>query len=355
VADMIDKTAAVREGEELEVSSLKKYLKENMPGFSGGIEVEQFPSGHSNLTYMIRIDGKEYVLRRPPFGSKVKTAHDMGREFRVLSAIHGVYPPAPKPLLFCRDESVIGAKFYVMEKITGVIIRRELPEGLDFTPELASRLSRALIKNLVDIHSIDYRAVGLGDMGKPEGYLKRQVYGWSDRYFGSQTDDIPVVEQVITWLKENLPESPAPALVHNDYKYDNLVLDPDEVTKIIGVLDWEMATIGDPLADLGTALGYWVQNDDPPELRQNAFGPTHYPGSYTRKQLADLYQELTGTDVSNIHYYLCFALFKIAVIVQQIYYRFSKGLTRDERFGAMIDYVKLLSETAAELIERDHV
>ncbi len=353
--DAMDKTAPVRQGEELDAEALKSYFRENLPGFSGELSIEQFPAGHSNLTYMIKTDDKELVLRRPPFGSEVKTAHDMGREYKVLSAICDVYDKAPRPLLFCEDESVIGAKFYVMERIKGVVLRRELPEGIDLSPDKAGDLCESFIRNLVEIHSIDFNRVGLGDMGKPKGYLHRQVHGWSGRYYDSQTDDIAEVEEVITWLKDNIPESPPPTLVHNDYKYDNLIIAPGDITKIIGVLDWEMSTIGDPLTDLGTSLGYWVQADDPPELLENAFGPTYVPGSYTRRQLVDRYAELTGTDVTDIHYYLCFALFKIAVIIQQIYYRFAKGHTQDQRFGPMIDYVKLLARTSNELIEREQI
>jgi aminoglycoside phosphotransferase (APT) family kinase protein len=350
--DFSDQTKAMRPGEELDLAAVGKYLKSALPELAGETVIEQFPSGHSNLTYLIKVGGRDLVLRRPPFGSKVKSAHDMGREFKILSAIHPVYPPAPRPLVYCEDESVIGGKFYVMERIPGVILRRSLPEGMEFGPDIALRLSRSLIKNLATIHAIDYEAVGLGQIAKVEGFLARQVNGWSDRYYGSQTDDVPGVDRVTGWLKANVPVSPPATLIHNDYKFDNIVLDPADITRIIGVLDWEMSTIGDPLMDLGVALGYWVQADDPPEVRLAAFGPTAYPGSPTRQQLADYYAELTGRDVSNLHYYLCFASFKLAVILQQIYYRFAKGLTRDERFAPMIEMVKILVRTSDQLIER---
>jgi len=352
---LIDQTAAVRPGEELPLDKVREFLVEAIPGIQGEIAVEQFPAGHSNLTYLLKVGGREYVLRRPPFGSKVKTAHDMGREFRIFRALHPVYSRVPKPLAFCEDESIIGARFYVMEPIRGLILRKELPAGLDFSPAVVDRLCESFIQNLADLHAVDYRAVGLDQMGKPEGYLQRQVDGWAGRYTGSQTDDIPEISRVIPWLKANLPASPAATLVHNDYKYDNLILDPDDITKIIGVLDWEMSTIGDPLADLGGALGYWVQADDPDELKAQAFGPTFAPGSWTRRHLAERYAELTGRDISNIHYYTCFAAFRIAVIIQQIYYRFNQGLTRDERFGPLINMVKLLARVADELIKRGEI
>ncbi|HUT54103.1 MAG TPA: phosphotransferase family protein [bacterium] len=352
---VLDQTAPIRKGEELDLEAVRKYLVEAVPGLAGEIEIEQFPSGHSNLTYFVKVGDREMVLRRPPFGSKVKSAHDMSREYKILSAIHPVYDRVPRPLAYCEDESVIGARFYVMERIRGVILRRTLPDGLTLPPETVERLARNLIKNLAEIHAIDYEAVGLGAIARVEGFLARQVNGWADRYYGSQTHEIPGVEQVIQWTRENVPASPPATLIHNDYKYDNMVLDGKDITRIIGVLDWEMSTVGDPLMDLGVALSYWVQADDPPELLSSAFGPTAAPGSPTRKQLADYYAELTGRDVSNLHYYLCFAMFKLAVILQQIYYRFAKGHTHDERFGPLIDMVKLLVRTAEALIERGHI
>jgi len=353
--EFIDQAKPVRAGEELAQEELKKFLADKIPGVSGEITILQFPSGYSNLTYLIKIGEKEYVLRRPPFGAKIKSAHDMGREWRIFSALHPVYPKVPKPLIFCEDESVIGAKFYVMERIKGVILRREVPQGIEFSKEMVERLCESFIQNLAEIHRLDCQAIGLGQLGKPEGYLYRQVYGWAERYVNSQTDQIPEIERVIDWLKKNLPSSPKPTLVHGDYKYDNLILDPNDLTKIIGVLDWEMATIGDPLADLGVALGYWVQADDPEELRGAAFGPTYFPGSYSRQKLADRYAELTGRDISNIPYYVAFALFKIAVVVQQIYYRFVKGHTQDERFKPLILMVALLSRTAEQIIEKGKI
>lgn len=355
MSEFIDQSSPVRKGEELDLEKIRNYLKDKIPGISGEISISQFPSGYSNLTYLLKIGDQEFVLRRPPFGSKVKSAHDMSREWRIFQALHTIYPKVPKPVVFCEDESIIGAKFYLMSRIKGVILRRTIPQGMNFSPEIASALSESFIRNLAEIHSLDYVKAGLGNFGKPEGFLFRQVNGWADRYVGSQTDDIPEINRVIDWLKKNLPQSPAPTMVHGDYKYDNLILAPDDITKIIGVLDWEMATIGDPLVDLGIALGYWVQNDDPEELKGAAFGPTYQPGSYTRKQLAEKYAELTGLDIKNLHYYVIFALFKIAVVVQQIYYRYVKGHTADERFKPLILMVALLSRTAEKMIETEKI
>jgi len=355
MAEFIDSPKAVRKGEELDLEAVRKYLIEKVPGLSGEITIQQFPSGYSNLTYFIKVGDKEMVLRRPPFGSKVKTAHDMGREWRIFSALHPVYPKVPTPLVFCEDESVIGAKFYVMERIKGVILRKSVPKGMDFSPQVAANLSESFIKNLAELHSLDYEKIGLGSLGKPEGFLERQVKGWSDRYFGSQTDEIPEIVRVIDWLKKDIPKSPPPTLVHGDYKYDNIVLDSNNLSNIIGVLDWEMATIGDPLVDLGIALGYWVNPDDPDSLKAFSMGPTLVPGSYTRRKLADRYAEITGREVSNVSYYVIFALFKIAVIIQQIYYRYAKGLTKDERFKPLIFGVILLSRTAEEMIQKGQI
>src|SRR5271163_404338 len=258
MSNLLDQPAAIRSGEELDTARLEAFLYRHFAGQSGTLEVRQFPSGHSNLTYSLRLGGRELVLRRPPFGSKVKSAHDMSREFRVLAKLHSVYAPAPEVLLYCDDDSVIGAPFYVMEPVHGIILRRTLPRGLDFSAGKARRLSEAFIDNLVRLHHVDYAAAGLAELGKPEGYLERQVRGWTERYYGSKTHDYPEVEKITGWMQQHLPHTAAVSLIHNDYKYDNVVLDASDITRIVGVLDWEMCTIGDSLSDLGTALAYWV-------------------------------------------------------------------------------------------------
>lgn len=341
----IDPTKPVRAGEELDAKALARYL-----GWDE-VRVTQFPSGHSNLTYLVEGGGKQLVLRRPPFGSKVKTAHDMGREHRILSRLHAVYPQAPKPIAYCEDASVLGAPFYVMERIVGVILRRDPPPEL-VPPSVARGLGESFVDNLARLHGLDYRAAGLGDLGKPEGYVERQVRGWAERYRNARTDDIPDMEFLEKWLGENLPRESGAALIHNDYKYDNLVLAQDDLTRIIGVLDWEMSTVGDPLMDLGTALSYWVHADDPPELQAVRMCATTLPGSLTRDELLSRYTKCTGKDIPNILFYYCFAQFKSCGVVQQIYYRYKQGLTKDERFGAMIHAVHALSSTARRAIER---
>jgi aminoglycoside phosphotransferase (APT) family kinase protein len=296
------------------------------------------------------------VLRRPPFGAKSvgKTAHDMGREHRILSRLHAVYPPAPKPVAYTEDTTIIGAPFYVMERIVGVILRRDPPADL-VPPKTAHALGEAFIDNLATLHALDYAAAGLGELGKPEGYVERQVRGWAERYQKARTDDIPNMQFLEKWLIDNMPKESGAALIHNDYKYDNLVLAADDLTRIIGVLDWEMSTIGDPLMDLGTALSYWVHADDPPDLQAVRMCATHLPGSLTRGELLSRYRERTGRDIPSIVFYYCFALFKSCGVVQQIYWRYKQGLTHDERFGAMIHAVHALSTTAVRAIDAGHI
>jgi aminoglycoside phosphotransferase (APT) family kinase protein len=351
MAGLQDQTTALRPGEDLDLTKLEPFLRSHFPDEAGHLMVRQYPSGHSNLTYSLQLGPREMVLRRPPFGSKVKTAHDMGREFRVLSKLHAHYHPAPRVLLFCDDASVLGAPFYLMEPIHGVILRRDVPPGLDFPPEMARSVSESFLDNLALLHGLDYSAIGLADLGKPEGYLERQVRGWIERYHGSKTHDIPEVETISNWIHERTPASSAAALIHNDYKYDNVVLDPNDLSRIIGVLDWEMCTIGDPLTDLGSALAYWVDASDPPQMLETRWGPTTHPGSLTRAQLVHRYAQKTGRDVSGMAFYLVFARFKIAVIVQQIYYRYHRGLTHDERFATMPHRIKLLLRAALQTAE----
>jgi aminoglycoside phosphotransferase (APT) family kinase protein len=323
------------------------------------LHVRQFPGGFSNLTYLVSLmDGvhgatsREYVLRRPPFGSKVKSAHDMGREFRILSRLHPHYPAAPRPVCFCEDENVMGAKFYLMERISGLILRRDVPAGVDLGVDRMRALCETFVDTLVDLHALVYQEIGLAELGRPEGYVERQVSGWSKRYRDAQTDEVAATDQIMTWLAAHLPSSPAATLIHNDYKFDNLVLDATDPTRVIGLLDWEMATIGDPLMDLGTALCYWVDAEDPPAMQQTRMGPTTRPGSLTRRQIAARYADRSGRDLQDILFYYCFGLFKTAVVVQQIYFRYRQGLTKDPRFAGLGQMARVLSEQAVRSSER---
>jgi aminoglycoside phosphotransferase (APT) family kinase protein len=342
----------VRAGEELPDERLFSYLSSHLPEISGPLIIKQYPAGFSNLTYLIRAGDRELVLRRPPIGANIKTAHDMGREYRILSHLYPVYKKVPRPLLFCDDESIVGAPFYVMERVNGIILRAKPPKDIELSPETMRGLSQAFIENLAEIHEVDYEAAGLGDLGVPQGYVKRQVEGWTKRYQNARTDDVASIEQLSEWLLQNLPpDSERSALIHNDYKYDNIVLSPDSLTEVIAVLDWEMATIGDPLMDFGTSLGYWVEKSDPEEWQRYGFGLTSFPGSFTRNELLDHYRKRTGRTIEDPVFYFAYGLLKIAGIVQQIYFRYQQGITRDPRFAQLGNLVKALGTVAQRAIE----
>jgi len=345
-------TVPVRQGEELPNERLLAYLAEHLPELNGPLTVEQFPAGFSNLTYLLRFQDRELVLRRPPIGAKIKTAHDMSREYRILSHLHPVYNKVPRPLLFCDDETILGAPFYVMERVIGLILRAQPPRGIDLSPALMRGLSETFIENLAEIHAFDYEAAGLGDLGSPKGYVKRQIEGWTTRYRNARTDDVPTIEQLADWLIQHLPpDSPRAALIHNDYKYDNIVLAPEDLTRVVAVLDWEMATIGDPLMDFGTSLGYWVEKTDPEEWQRYGFGLTSLAGSFTRAELMDHYVKRSGRRIDDPVFYFAYGLLKIAGIVQQIYFRYQKGLTRDPRFAQLGELVKACGNLAQRAIE----
>ncbi len=321
----LDGTKPVRAGEELDVAQLAPWLSTTLGRTiaASDIAVEQFPRGHSNLTYLLRVGGDELVLRRPPFGTKVKSAHDMGRESRILSRIADAFP-APRPLGYCDDASVLGAPFYIMERLRGVVVRLDPPAELVAAPARAHAVGELFIDGLARLHSLDWQALGLAELAHPDGYIERQVRGWTERYRAAQTDEVADMEWLAPWLDERKPKEVAACLIHNDYKYDNVVLDPT-LTQIVGVLDWEMSTIGDPLMDLGTTLAYWVQADDPDALRAVRFCATTLPGSLTRPELVERYAHVRGIAVPDMLFYYCFALFKTAGVAQQIYVRWKKG------------------------------
>ena len=344
-----DAPRIVRSGEELDLVRLANFLRsQGLP--SDGLSQEQFPKGHSNLTYLVRAGGRELVLRRPPFGSKVRSAHDMGREARILLKLQPVFPLAPRVVALCDDVSVLGPPFYLMERLHGVILRGPEPRGIALSPEQARAVGVSFARTLGALHAVDFRAAGLE--GKPEGYVRRQVDGWTKRWQDARTEDVPDMEAIARWLVERMPPESGAAFIHNDFKYDNLVLDPADLTRVIGVLDWEMSTVGDPLMDLGTVLGYWVESGDPDALKALAFGPTFRPGSLTRAQLVEEYARASGREPPRMLFYSCFGLFKIAVIVQQIYKRYVEGLTKDERFAGLGKGVRILAHAAAEATVR---
>lgn len=345
-------TSAVRPGEELNRDALAQYLRKNLARSTASIEIEQFPHGHSNLVYLVRTGGKEYILRRPPLGPVAPKAHDMAREYRVLHAVHPHFPEAPEVFLLCEDPTVIGATFFLMERRRGIVIRDTVPPESSVIPNYPRQVSGAFIDCLVRLHSIDVSQPGLSSLGKPEGFVERQVRGWAERWNRARTEELPDMDRVIRWLNDSLPSSVGITLVHNDYKLDNVMLRP-EGNRVEAVLDWEMTTIGDPLADLGLTMCYWTwasvaAEDDPHPATP---GLTAQPGWYTRDQFLQRYGERTGRDLTHIRYYEILGIFKLAVILQQIYYRFHRGQTQDERFRTFDLRVHGLIRLAASLID----
>jgi aminoglycoside phosphotransferase (APT) family kinase protein len=346
-------TIRVREDEDFDRDAAERYMREHIEGLpEGKLEVWQFPSGASNLTYLVKIGDWEGVLRRPPLGPLPPKAHDMERESKLLTKIHEAFTLAPKPYFFTDDESIIGAQFYVMERRKGVIVDEEFPEGVEPTEELCRGMSRMVADTLVELHAVDWREAGLEDLGRPGGFLQRQVKGWIGRYDEAKTEEIEEVGALTDWLTKDIPESPDPTIVHNDYKLNNLVLNPDDLTEVRAVLDWEMTTIGDPLFDLAVSLSYWVEPDDPQELKEVLPTVTDTPGFITRKEFIDYYAEKSGRDLSRMHWYMVFGYFKLAVILQQIYARWHKGQTKDERFANFNERVRNLILHANALAEK---
>ncbi len=358
--DRIDRAGPVRRGEELDVERLGSFLSQYLPDLTGVVEVSQFPSGYSNLTYLLRAEletggRRELVLRRPPFGSRVKTAHDVGREYRILSGLRAVYPKVPRALARCEDASVLGAPFFIMERLEGVILRGSLPKAMRPEPEVMATVAETFVETLAELHAVDPAAAKLADLGRPEGYVRRQVEGWSARWGAARTDDVPDMDSVAAWLERHRPAESGAVLIHNDFKYDNLVLAGDDWSRVVGVLDWEMATVGDPLMDLGSVLGYWVQPDDPAEILSLGLSATMLAGNPGRAEVAERYAALSGRDVGNLVFYFAFGLFKIAVIIQQIYYRYQQGLTTDPRFARLGAGVRACAMMARQAIDHGRI
>jgi aminoglycoside phosphotransferase (APT) family kinase protein len=355
--EILDQPSAVRADAGFDVQALASWLRAREAGLAGDPVLEQFGRGYSNLTYLLKIGARDLVVRRAPPGVNIKSAHDMGREFRILAALAPLWPKVPRPIALCEDASVIGSEFYVMERVRGVILRAKVPDGIVLDEPAMRRISHATCDTLAEIHNLDWKAAGLGDLGKPEGYVERQVRGWAERYARARTDDVPTVDQLGAWLEKNRPRESGPGgatLVHNDFKYDNVILAPD-LTRVIAVLDWEMATIGDPLMDLGTALGYWIEPNDPPVLQATVFGPTNRPGNLTRLEFVERWSRATGRDASNVLFYYAFALYKLAVVAQQLYKRYVDGLSKDPRFSVMLAGVQALTMVALMAVEKGRI
>ena len=348
-------TIPVRQGEELNLSVLDTYLQETIENLPGGpLEILQFSAGHSNLTYQIKKGKWEAVLRRPPLGPVAPKAHDMEREYKILSDLHPIFPVAPNPYLFCNNEKIVGSPFFLMERKNGIVIDTSFPEGITVSDDICRRLSEVMVEQLVELHAIDYKQTGLAAISKPEGFMERQVHGWIGRYERAKTDEIDCLEPLKKWLVDHTPKIHESTIIHYDYKFNNAMFNQN-LTEMVGLFDWEMTTVGDPLADLGVAMGYWNQSDDS-ELLINGLGQAPvtavHEGFFTRKEFIELYAKKSGRDVTNLNFYLTFAYFKLAVIGQQIYYRYKKGQTTDIRFANFNYFVKNLIQHAANVADK---
>ena len=342
---MIDAAADVREDERLDETRLRDWLSPRLPGLGADLEIRQFRGGHANLTYLLRSGDEEWVLRRPPLGPVAPKSHDMAREFRALAALAPLYPPAPRPVVLCEDPSVVGAVFFVMERRRGLVVRHDWPGELGDDPVLRRRMGESLVDALADLHLVDVARPEIAALGRPQGFVRRQVEGWWERWQRAKTREIPVMDGLCLWLDARMPDSSAVAVLHNDWKLDNAMFALEDPGRLHAVFDWDMATLGDPLVDLGTFLGYWAEaGDDAP--RGTGSAVTALGGFPGRAELADRYRARTGTDLSALPWYETFGLFKTAVVLEQIYVRFVRGQTRDDRFAALGSMVPLLAEAA---------
>lgn len=327
-------TIQVRQGEELNKERLQAFITAELPEVpTGELVIEQFGSGHSNLTYLLKIADWEAVLRRPPHGPVAPKAHDMEREFTFLSRLYPEFPVAPKPYLFSKDESVVGSPFFIMERRKGIVLDTAFPSSTSYHPDLGRKISQMMVNQLVALHEVDSEKTGLIQLAKPAGFMERQVKGWIHRYERAKTDEVDQVEELMKYLEDNIPSTSEATVIHYDYKLNNAMFTSD-YSEMTGLFDWEMSTIGDPLADVAVAMSYWIQNDDDDVLKYGLGTPpvTVNEGFFTRDEFIDAYQKASGRDVSRIDYYLTFAYFKLAVIGQQIYYRYKQGQTKDPRF-----------------------
>ncbi len=341
-ANAADTAGAVRSGEEFDVEAVDAWLKHAIPSLKGTPEVTQYPGGASNLTYRLQYDNDDLILRRPPAGTKARSAHDMGREFRIQQALKPVFPLVPEMRAHCADTSVIGAEFYAMERLAGIIPRKNLPRGIELSPDQVRRLCLNVLDTQIALHRVDPRAAGLEGIGKGAGYAQRQIEGWSKRYRDARTWNVPRGDRIMRWLAANLPVQERICVTHNDFRFDNVVLDPQDPTHVIGVLDWELATLGDPLMDLGNTLAYWVQADDDVLAQATRRQPTHLPGMLTRREVIAYYCGTMGFDAQDFTFYEVYGLFRLSAIAQQIYYRYHHGQTRNpafKRFWLFVNYL----------------
>ncbi len=353
-ASATDQGGPVRPGESLDAAAVTAWLRAFLPDLEGEPEVTQYAGGASNWTYRLRYANHDLILRRPPAGTRAKSAHDMGREFRVQQALKPVFPWVPEMVALCQDESLLGVEFYVMARIPGLIPRARLPAGLRLDAQQARQLCLNWVDKLADLHAVDTQTPGLATLGKGTGYCQRQIAGWSDRYEKARTWNVPSYAGVRAWLNAHTPDDIATCVIHGDWRLDNVVLDPADPTRIIGVLDWEMATLGDPLMDLGNAMAYWVQADDGFLMRTTRRQPSHLPGMLTRREVVARYLEKTGRTAENWAFYEVYGLFRLAVIAQQIYYRYHHKQTRNPAFRNFWILIHYLHWRCRSVIAKGH-
>ncbi len=346
----------VRNGEELDSLKLKAFLFKNevISDNMSSLEISQFSNGFSNLTYLLKFENKECVLRRPPVGA-IKRGHDMGREYQVLSQLNPYFSKAPKTLAFEPTGGTLGVPFYLMEKVEGVALNLAAAKKHSIHESEFKLISETWLSTYVDLHNVDYKEAGLESLGRPVGYVNRQVTNWGKQYYKAATREIPEANYVIEWMAENQPLEYDHSLIHNDYKYDNVLFDQDDWSKIHAVLDWEMCTLGDPLMDLGTSLAYWTMASDGPMVLRGIPSPTMLPGNPSRSDIVESYSNLSGRPVDNLVFYYVYGLFKIAVIAQQIYYRYEKGLTQNEKFAKLDEACEFLCQMAKQAILKNRI
>ena len=344
-------TIDIREGETFDITAVDRILKQTLPALKGKPKVRQYASGASNLTYALDYPQKRLVLRRPPFGTKPKAGHDMHREYKIMTALKPVFPTVPKTVYYTDDPNIIGAEFYVMERVEGHLIHTKIPSEWGWDAEQNRKLCQSFFDKLIELHKVDYETIGLADFGKPEGYVTRQILGWNKRYENVLTPDVDPFEDVRDWLDANRPKECArSAILHGDYRIDNLILDLDDPTRIRAILDWEISALGDPLMDLGNTLAYWIEAGDSPALQKLSRQPSGAAGMMSRLEILDYYQGKMGIKIQNFHFYYIYGVFRLAVILQQIYYRYYNGQTKDKRFAAYAPMVNILGGVARDYI-----
>ena len=347
---MLDQKIQVSAQSETDINwqAFETYIRSHMKNLDQSpMIVKQFSEGYSNLTFLIQIGDWEAVMRRPPFGKIPPKAHDVEREFRLLEKINPVFSFAPKPYLYHEDPEIMDKHFYLMEKKTGIVLDDTIPKDYDEIPLIRELISESVVDTLVQLHDIDYQKAGLTSLGRPDGYLERQIHGWFKRYQNSKTDEMMIYNDIEKWILAHIPDSPSPTIIHNDFKLNNMMFSMTEPGKPIAVFDWELSAIGDPLTDLASAVAYWKDEHDPFTAINSV---TSLGGFYTRREFLERYAKKSNRDLSNFDFYLAFAYFKIAAILQQIYYRWKMGYLQDDRFSNLNEGIQNLMILSHDVI-----